>query len=129
MRRGCSARVRCSVSRTCHIQVVRGAGGREEGRENVRQLTLIHPLPILLPLPYTTPPNDEKPMMPRRIVPHILRQHRIHEIQLARPQFIFIVEVRKQPLAVRPRMVVLRIRSQRARDEIQFLRGLAGDDE
>lgn len=79
--------------------------------------------------------------MPRRVVAHVLRQRCIDEVELARPDARRLVEhgvgrrgVRsgaapvargEQPLAVRPRVVVLRVDGEAALDERELAARLA----
>ena len=62
-------------------------------------------------------------MVPRRVIPHILVQHALHERDLALPH-LCAIEVREDPLPVAPRVVVLRIDGERVLDERQLRRGL-----
>lgn len=78
--------------------------------------------------------------MPRRIVPHVLAQHRIDEIKLGRPHRIRVVHNRvrvrliragagpvarrQQPLAVAPCVVVLGVDFEDALDEGELAPGL-----
>ena len=57
--------------------------------------------------------------MPRRVVPHILHQHRLRKVQLPQPQ-ILLVEERQNPLPMRPCVVVLGIGLERGRDECEL---------
>lgn len=64
-------------------------------------------------------------MVPRRVVPQIDGQHALHERELTAPQRI-VVEVREDPLSVRPRVVVLGVALQGVGDEREFGCGHVG---
>lgn len=57
--------------------------GTEETRKemcNARQLPPYDPPSIRLAIPQTRLEDYEESMMPRRVVPHILREHQVHKV-------------------------------------------------
>lgn len=58
-------------------------------------------------------------MVPRRIIPDIFPQEPLHPRDLALPK-ILVTKVREDPLAVRPSVIVLRVRLESARDELEL---------
>lgn len=67
-------------------------------------------------------------MVPCRIIPQVLYQHCVHEIELSIPQ-VFVVEVRQQPLPIRPSVVVLRICFEGCLDKRELRAWFADDHE
>jgi hypothetical protein len=58
-------------------------------------------------------------MMPSRIIPDIIFQHLFNEFNFAIPQSI-IIEVGKEPLSVRPGVIILLVFLQRSCDELEL---------
>lgn len=87
-------------------------------------------IPVFVSLPRPRLEYGEEPVVPRRVVPNVFREHVVHEGQFSLPQLI-VVEVCQQPLPIRPRMIVLLVYFQRSRDEGELRSGIArfGEDE
>lgn len=81
------------------------------------------PRPTLLSLP--SPPtlkHAKEPVVPRAVVPQVLRQQSLRVPQLALPhtrvlRLVTREELAEDPLAVSPRVVVLRVETERAGGE------------
>jgi hypothetical protein len=77
-------------------------------------------LPVLVARAHAAEPDDEEAVVPRRVVAHVVVEQARDPRHLARPECL-VAALREQPLAVRPRVVVLRVRLQRARDEVELV--------
>jgi hypothetical protein len=82
-------------------------------------------LPILVPLPHSGIKHDKKPVMPSRIVPDILVYRPLDERDLYRPKFVPI-EIRKDPLAIGPSMIILGIFLEDLLNKVQLLKKQLG---
>lgn len=88
--------------------------------QHVHELPADYALPVLLPVAHPRLEHHKEPVVPHRVIPHVLIDHRVHEIELARPQRVVVVE-REDPLAVRPRVVVFLVLLQNIRDKRELL--------
>ena len=57
--------------------------------------------------------------MPGRVVSHVDVKHALHKVQLMAPELV-VIEVRENPLPVRPRVVVLHVDLQRVGDKLEL---------
>lgn len=77
-------------------------------------------LSIFVALPNSRIKHDEEPVMPSGIVPDILVYHSFDKRGFHLPKFVAI-EIRKDPLTIRPGVIVLGVFLKDLLNEFQFL--------
>lgn len=112
----------CETAQPNQDRSERSPLARSHETADARKLPPEDVLPIHLTPAHPALPHHEEPVVPRRVVPHIILEQLLDPRELARPEVVLVVEVREDPLAVRPGVVVLRVRAQRAGDEREFPR-------
>lgn len=96
-----------------------------QGENHEHDLTPQDILPVFVPLPNARIKHDKEPVVPSGVVPDILIYHPLDKRNLHRPKLVSI-EIRKDPLTVRPGMIVLGIFLKDLLNEFQFLEKQAG---
>jgi len=121
--------------------------GRWEFKKPINLHQLAFEYPLFLPLAFVAAAveNDEETMVPGRVVPYVLHEHRVDKVELRIPhrvrvdRLLFVVGVvllspirisavkrRQEPLAIAPGMVVLGIDFQASLDDTEFSGWLFG---
>ena len=74
-----------------------------------RELPPQHPFAVLVPGPNPTGEDDEEAVVPRRVVPDVVLEEPLDVGALTAPEVDLVVEVREDPLAEGPGVIVLGI--------------------
>jgi len=77
-------------------------------------------LPVFVSLPDSRIKHDKESVMPSGVIPDILIYQPLYERDLHRPELVS-VKVRKDPLTIRPGVIVLRIFLEHLLHKFQFL--------